>query len=78
MKEEKKEKRRKRKMSYQTFTRTWWRENRSWPNGLEPHAGRKSYYATHDTEEEAREACKKWNTTHGPGRLSKKMEYEQT
>ena len=78
MKEEKKEKRRKRKMSYQTFTRTWWRENRSWPNGLEPHAGRKSYYATYDTEEEAREACKKWNTTHGPGRLSKKMEYEQT
>ena len=64
-------------MAYQTFTRTWWRENPSWPDGREPHAGRKCYYGRYGTEEEAREACREWNDTHNPGRLSKKMEYKE-
>ena len=65
-------------MSYQTFTRTWWRNNPSYPNGLEPCAGRKTRRTKHATEESARRECKEWNTTHNPGRLSRKMEYEET
>jgi hypothetical protein len=26
---------------YKTFIRTWWRPNKDWPDGLEPHAGKK-------------------------------------
>ena len=63
---------------YQTFTRTWWRDNPSHPNGLEPCAGRKYSHGRYDTEEDARKACKEWNDTHSPGRLSRKMEYERT
>jgi len=62
---------------YRTFIRTWWRENKDWPNGLEPHAGRKSYRSSFSTEEEARAACEHYNSTHKPGRLSRKMEYEK-
>ena len=29
---------------YDCFQRTWWKDNSDWPNGLEPHAGRKNYY----------------------------------
>ena len=61
---------------FRTFIRTWWKENPEWPNGLEPHPGRKSYCATHFKEEEARAACEHYNSTHEPGRLSRKMEYE--
>ena len=62
---------------YQTFTRIWWRENPHRPNGLEPWAGRKTYYGIHGTEKSAREECKDWNNTHNPGRRSRKMEYEK-
>lgn len=63
--------------AYKTFTRTWWKVNPSWPNGLEPCAGKKNYRAgdIYDTEERAREACKIWNNSHKPGKLSRKMEY---
>jgi hypothetical protein len=61
---------------YQTFTRTWWRNNPRYPNGLEPGAGRKTYYNTWATQEGARKECKAWNDTHNPGRLGRKMEYE--
>jgi hypothetical protein len=63
-------------MSYKTFTRTWWKENPAWPKGLEPHAGRKHYMGHYQSEEEARNACQAYNKTHKPGRLSRKMEYE--
>lgn len=61
---------------YKTFTRTWWRNNPAWPDGLEPGAGRKHYHSRHMTEAGARAECKEWNSTHNPGRLSRKMEYE--
>lgn len=65
-------------MSYSTFTRNWWKLNSSWPEGLEPCAGRKRYYTrNHDTQDEARAECKEWNDTHSPGKLSRKMEYEE-
>ena len=60
---------------YKVFTRTWWKNNPDWPNGLEPHAGRKTTIAPANSEEEARGICKRWNESHDPGRLSRKAEY---
>ena len=64
--------------TYSVFTRTWWKENPSWPNGLEPQPGTRHYrgHPQSVTEEEAREYCQEWNDTHDPGRLSLKAEYE--
>lgn len=62
---------------YDVFTRSWWRENPAYPNGLEPHAGNKRYRARNLTEAEARAWCKEYNSTHNPGRLSYKAEYEE-
>jgi hypothetical protein len=61
---------------YDVFVRTWWKENKSWPNGLEPSLGVKRYIV-HDVDwAEARRICKEYNSTHEPGRLSKKAEFE--
>jgi len=55
-------------VSYRVFTRTWWRENPTWPNGLEPDAtGRKTTLARGCTEEEARAIARQYNETHEPG-----------
>lgn len=63
---------------YKVFTRTWWRNNPHWPNGLEPHAGRKyTIQANVKTEEEAQAICQRYNETHKSGRLSRKAEYEE-
>ena len=62
---------------YSVFTRTWWRENPDWPNGLEPHPGRKHVLGTFSSEAAARERCAIYNETHSPGRLSRKAEYEE-
>ena len=65
--------------SYSVFTRTWWKENPSWPNGLEPDASGKRHYLERGlaTEEEARRVAKEYNATHRPGRLSKRAEFEE-
>ena len=65
--------------SYRVFTRTWWRENlhESWPNGLEPCPGPKTYIGESMTEGEARAYAKAYNATHKPGRLSLKAEFEE-
>ena len=61
-----------------TFTRTWYRPNKAWPGGLEPHAGRRHYTGhTYGEESAARAACREWSDSHDPGRLSRKMEYER-
>lgn len=63
---------------YTVFTRTWWRENPSWPNGLEPCPGEKEILEEGvETEAKAREVCREWNDTHEEGRLSLKAEYER-
>lgn len=62
---------------YRTFIRTWWRENPDWPNGLEPHLGPRHYVGEHATEADARKECREYNAKHPPGRLGKKMEYEE-
>ena len=64
-------------MNYKIFTRTWWKVNHQWPNGLEPHAGRKYTIDHASTEEEARKICREYNDTHNPGKLSRKAEYEK-
>lgn len=65
-------------MRYRAFTRNWWKDNPSWPNGLEPQPnGRRSYFPREfNTEDEAREFCQKWNREHKPGRYSNKAEFE--
>ena len=66
-------------MAYRVFVRTWWKANKAWPSGLEPHAGRKTtLHRRVATEDEARRICREYNSTHDPGRLSRKAEYEET
>jgi hypothetical protein len=62
---------------YNVFHRTWWKSNKSWPGGREPHLGRKTYLRRGLTLSEARQACKDYNDTHNPGRLARKAEFEQ-
>lgn len=62
---------------FKIFHRTWWKENPSWPNGLEPCPGKKYYIGKCYEEETARELCKEWNDNNVAGRLSNKAEYEE-
>lgn len=65
-------------MSYHVFHRTWWKRNPAWPDGREPHAGRKHTLARYvATEEAARRLCQEWRANHEPGPLSDKAEYER-
>lgn len=64
-------------MVYRVFHRVWWKRNPDWPNGLEPHAGRKTIIGYAASEEEARDMCRVWCANHPPGRLSRKAEYEE-
>jgi hypothetical protein len=61
---------------YNVFHRTWWLNNPSWPNGLEPGAGRKTYLAKHVTYADAREIQREYNETHTPGRVCRKADFE--
>jgi hypothetical protein len=63
--------------NYRIFTRTWWKNNPNWPNGLEPCPGRKTTLDFASTETEARAICQEYNAKHNPGRLSRKAEYER-
>lgn len=64
-------------VAYRVFTRTWWARNPAWPNGREPGPGRKHTLARNCTFEEARAKCAHYNSTHTPGPLSRKAEFEQ-
>lgn len=64
--------------TFSVFVRAWWKENPAWPNGLEPEPrADREYLARGVTEEEAMALCKEYNTTHNPGRLSVKAEFEE-
>lgn len=72
--------------SYTTFTRTWWRwEYRASEVSVlnktgrvrVPGAGPRRYHGHNLTYEEARAMCQRWNSTHNPGPLSRKMEFER-
>jgi hypothetical protein len=61
---------------YQVFTRTWWKKNPSWPNGLEPWCGPpRLIKANVSTEAEARAFAQEWNKTHKPGKYEKRAEF---
>ena len=62
-------------MSYKVFVRDWWRDNPSWPNGLEPDAGKKTILGNVRTKDEAIRMCRKYNATHKPGRYLRKAEF---
>ena len=66
-------------VSYRVFVRNWWRQ--MWtPDGLElvPDAGaRKTTIGRHMTYEEARAMCAQYSTTHNPGPLSRRAEFEK-
>jgi hypothetical protein len=64
-------------MSYKVFSRTWWRPNSGWPNGLEPFAGRKTTLGYVGTEAEARELCAQYAKRNKPERFSRKAEFEE-
>lgn len=65
---------------FRCFTRNWWVDNPTWPNGLEPaNLGetRKTYRATFASLESARAFCQGWNKAHNPGKYSNKCEFEE-
>ena len=62
---------------YRCFTRTWYKDNPSWPNGLEPCAGEPTYVRGTFTYAEARALCKEFSEENDPGRYSLKMEFEE-
>ena len=61
---------------YLVFHRTWWARNADWPDGREPHIGRKAKIGYARSLEEARSMCKVWCANHPPGKLSDKAEFE--
>ncbi len=62
--------------NYRIYHRTWWKHNKEWPDGLEPHAGHKKHIGYADSLAEAQEICTDWNNDHLPGELSDKAEFE--
>lgn len=66
---------------FTVFTRTWWRENPDWPDGLEPCIGPKRTIGRCQTIEQAREMCRQYNETTGQTkanqRLSRKAEFTE-
>lgn len=67
---------------FRVYVRNWWREatpeDGRWPNDLVPNSGDKGRrIGSASTEEEAQRLCREYNSTHQPGRLSKKAEYER-
>tara|TARA_R100000306_G_C4310296_1_gene109812 strand:- start:367 stop:579 length:213 start_codon:yes stop_codon:yes gene_type:complete len=68
------------KKKYEIRVRNWWVNNPDWPDGLEPCATpwkKARLFAKCNTEKEAIAICREYNTTHNPGRLSRKAEYEE-
>lgn len=59
---------------YHVFVRNWWKVGST--GGLVPNPGaRKTTLARVSTESEARAICQQYNSTHNPGKLSRKAEY---
>lgn len=61
---------------YYVFTRTWWRNNPAYPNGLEPSAGKRRVLRKYLTRGEALRFCAEWNANNKPGRFSRKCEFD--
>ena len=67
-------------MPYEIYVRAWWKENKDWPEGLEPNgaAVKSSICPRVWSEDIARNICTRYNATHDPGRLGHKAEYIRT
>mgnify|MGYP001618162635 CR=1 FL=1 len=61
--------------SYRVFVRTWWANDPTWPGGLRPQPGRQRTIARGCTYGEALQVADRYNSTHKPGRLSRKAEF---
>ena len=61
---------------FNVFVRNWWRRNAAWHGGREPKAGKRTYLRKHVTEADARAIVAQYNSTHEPGFLSRKAEWE--
>lgn len=59
------------------FTRTWWKPNPDWPDGLEPEPGEPHTIGYAADEREARQMCSEWNASHPPGKLGRKAEFTE-
>lgn len=67
---------------YEVFARNWWRDNPSYPNGLEPDSrAPKTAYRKVGTETEARALCRELNAkpsfTAAQLRLGRKYEFRK-
>lgn len=63
--------------SYRIFARNWWKRNKDWPGGREPHLGRRHTIGWAESEKAARDMARIWNANHPPGFMSRKAEYER-
>tara|TARA_Y100000310_G_scaffold345581_1_gene466893 strand:- start:4382 stop:4639 length:258 start_codon:yes stop_codon:yes gene_type:complete len=65
---------------YTVFTRRWWKDNPSYPDGLEPHLGHKKIIAHAETEDDARRMCQRWeeDNRHKKNKYSLKAEFTKT
>lgn len=61
---------------FKVFHRTWWSHDED-TNGLKPDLGRRHSLGEVETEQEARKMCQEYNSTHSPGRLVDRAEYEE-
>lgn len=59
---------------YNVFVRNWWIMEHG---SRVPGPGRKTYLRKHVTYSDAREICHQYNSTHDPGPLSRKAEFEE-
>lgn len=63
-------------MSYHVFVRNWYQRGKD--GQLEPnYNARKTTLAGSVSREEAVEMCREYNSTHTPGPLSRKAEFEE-
>ena len=63
---------------YEVRVRDWWKPNPNWPSGKEPYAcpwDQAYLLGKYRTENEAREAAQEYNSTHKPGKWSRKAEF---
>lgn len=61
---------------YEIFKRTWWRLNKAYPGGLEPHMGRKTHVGYVYGMEAAVNKCEAFNSTEEVTRNKLGLKYE--
>jgi len=62
---------------FEVFHRNWWKRDPLHKGVKIPGPGRKTHICYANSEAEARAVCKRWNSSHEPGVLSRKAEFER-